>query len=54
MKLIIWITFVAICYFVAESKNRNKLMWSIAGALFGIFAVIVLLFLKTLPPDNNK
>ena len=53
MKLIIWLAFVAICYIIADNKNRNKVMWSIAGALFGIFAVIVLLFLKTLPPDKN-
>lgn len=53
MKLIIWLAFVAICYIIADNKNRNKVMWSIAGALFGIFAVTVLLFLKTLPPDKN-
>ena len=43
---LIW---VCICYNAAESKRRNKELWAVMGFLFGIFAVITIALLPTLP-----
>lgn len=46
MELIIMIAVAALfawlCSEMAESRNRNATTWAIMGALFGIFAVIIL------------
>jgi len=47
--LIFTFIWVCICYNTAESKRRNKELWAVLGFLFGIFAVIAISLLPTLP-----
>jgi len=35
---------------VAQKKNRNVIIWGVLGLLFGVIPVIILLFLRKLPP----
>lgn len=43
--LFIWLAFAVICAIVASTKNRSALGWLLLGAIFGVFALIVLAFL---------
>lgn len=44
--IIIWaIGFGMINYAIAVRKNRDKSLWAIIGALFGVFGVIMLLIM---------
>lgn len=45
----IWATCGWACYSIAKSKNRNKELWTVLGVVFGIFAVIAISFLSTIP-----
>ena len=45
MELLIWLLFGVACYALAQEKGKNPLLWGVLGALFGIFALIVLAFL---------
>ena len=36
---------------VAQKKRRSVPLWGILGLLFGIIPLIILLFLKKLPPS---
>ena len=40
MLLVIWLVCAALCYAIAESKNRDQVVALCMGFLFGIFAVI--------------
>lgn len=51
--LIIWAVFAVAGYFIAQSKNRNTVGWAVLCFAFGIFALIPLLCLKTLPESND-
>ena len=43
--LMIWILCAVACYKMAEKRNRDTTAWAIAGALFGVFAIIMLAIL---------
>ena len=47
MEILIWMLFGAACYVLAEQKGKNPILWAILGALFGIFALIVLALMKS-------
>lgn len=49
--VIIWLFFGAICYSIAERKNRNKILWGVLGFIFGLLSVIIILVLP--PVDIN-
>jgi len=40
--VIVAIMFASICGYVAGEKNRSVIGWAIAGAMAGIFALLVL------------
>ena len=37
------------CYIMAERKKRDRKLWAVAGVLLGLFAVIALAILPSLP-----
>lgn len=45
VELLIWVLFGVACYVLAKEKGKNPILWAVLGALFGIFALIVLAFL---------
>ena len=42
-----------ICHQIAASKNRSRTGWYFAGALFGIFAILVIAFLPSIEKDKD-
>ena len=42
MEFLIWLLFGVACYVLAKEKGKNPILWAVLGALFGIFALIVL------------
>lgn len=54
IKIIIWFIMMIIGYNVAKDKNRNALGWAAWCFCFGIFALLVLAFLKPLPSINSN
>ncbi len=48
MELLFWILWAVCCGILANNKNRNVVGWSIAGLLFGLFALIPLALLPKL------
>lgn len=46
MELLIWLLFGVACYVLAQEKGKNPILWGVLGALFGIFALIVLALMK--------
>ena len=52
MELLFWILWAVCCGILANNKNRNVVGWSIAGLLFGLFALIPLALLPKL--ENFK
>lgn len=49
MELVfIWLAFAVVCAIVASNKGRSAFGWLILGAIFGVFALIVLAFLSNL------
>lgn len=53
MTLIIILLFMVGCALLAKNKNRSMIGWGIAGALAGIFALVLLAILPKLPPTNQ-
>lgn len=47
--VLLWIVCCAACYKIALDKNRNAGGWLILGIIFGIFALVVVALLPTLP-----
>ena len=47
------IIFAVLCGTMAASKNRNVGIWVILGFLFGIFAFLILLFLRKIEGDES-
>jgi hypothetical protein len=45
--IIFAILFALTCGYVASQKNRSAIGWAIAGALAGIFALIILAMVPT-------
>ncbi len=52
--LIIWGAFIVISILLAMSKNRGVIRWGICAAFFGLFAVIVLLFLGRVEEEQPQ
>lgn len=48
IALIVWVACAIACGVIASNKGRNVAGWVVLGILFGIFAVLVLAFLKPL------
>jgi zinc transporter ZupT len=44
--------FAALCGYVASQKNRSVLGWAFAGALAGIFALIILAIVPTIKKSD--
>lgn len=40
--LAVWFGCIVLCVKMAEARDREPLLWGILGAMFGIFAVLVL------------
>ena len=51
--ILIWAAVGAICYAVAERKNRSPVIWGAMGFLFSFIALIVLLILPAIPEESN-
>lgn len=54
--LLLWIAFAVVSAIVAGSKGRSAFGWFILGAIFGIFAMILVIVLpsqKVAPVDPN-
>jgi hypothetical protein len=50
--LVIGVICAFACSSIAKSKNRNASGWAVGGFLFGIFALVLLLILPSLPGSN--
>jgi uncharacterized oligopeptide transporter (OPT) family protein len=46
--VIMAILFASICGYVAGEKNRSVIGWAIAGAMAGIFALLILAMVPTI------
>ncbi|MEA3404181.1 MAG: hypothetical protein U9R28_00380 [Pseudomonadota bacterium] len=51
--VLISVLFAVWCHKLAKTKQRQSVFWGTLGLLFGPFAVIVLLILKTKPIDTK-
>lgn len=51
MEILVWLLVAAICYKIAEEKNRNSVGWFIGGFLFSFIALILILLLPKLEGD---
>ncbi len=45
----VWVFFIVATVLVASSKNRNAVVWGVAAAFVGVFALIVLACCGKLP-----
>tara|TARA_R110000822_G_scaffold306293_1_gene432464 strand:- start:637 stop:801 length:165 start_codon:yes stop_codon:yes gene_type:complete len=45
--IIMAVLFAAICGYVANEKNRSVIGWAFAGAMAGVFALIILAMVPT-------
>jgi hypothetical protein len=43
-----------LCNMVATTKNRSRLVWTLAGFFFPVISLIIILILNDLPRDNNS
>lgn len=50
----IWIACAFVCYGLANSKNRNPMLWAGVGILTGFIGVIVILCLPALPRGGGS
>lgn len=50
MVVLVSIGIAYVCYQVAKEKGREPIIWAILGLLFGIFALILLVFI----PKSDK
>lgn len=48
--LLIWIVCALISAFIAQSKGQNPVTWLALGGMFGVFALLALLFVR--PEDD--
>jgi hypothetical protein len=46
MGTLLWLACAVACYYIAATKNRNAVGWGIGGLFFGIFALLVIIFIK--------
>jgi len=53
IQILVWCLFGWACYSLAVKKNRNTALWAVLGVLFGIFALLVILFLPPVKGDND-
>ena len=48
---LIWIILAVatgiICYFIAKKKNKDALTWFMIGLILNIFAVVIIILIKT-------
>lgn len=51
ITLVVWALFAWACYSIAESKNRNAVLWAVLGVLFGFISLIII---ALLPPVEEK
>jgi len=51
--LTFWVVCAAICAIIAGSKNRSALGWAVLGAIFGVFALLVVACLGKLPEEGS-
>ena len=49
--LLVWIGCAVACNAMAKSKGRNSVAWTVAGLIFGVFAVVVI---ALLPKTSNS
>ena len=49
LAFLLWVVCIIAAALVASSKNRSSGAWAAAGAFFGVFALIVVACLETLP-----
>jgi len=47
--IIIWFICGWVCYSIAESKKRSKLLWAVLGIMLGFIAVIIISILPAIP-----
>ncbi len=52
LVICLWLFCGIICAVMASNKNRNVPGWLFIGFIFGIFAVILLAVMKSLPGDD--
>lgn len=45
MTILIWLILAVSTCIIAGNKNRSQIGWFISGALFGLFALILILIL---------
>ncbi len=53
LVICLWLFCGIICAVMASNKNRNVPGWLFIGFIFGIFAVILLAVMKSLPADAS-
>lgn len=54
--VLLWMAFGVVCALVAKQKGRSAFGWLLLGAVFGVFALIVLAFMPRLevgPPSAD-
>ena len=53
VEFIIWFFFTFLTVIVSQRKHRNSFIWLILGFFFGIFALITVIALPSLPPKQR-
>lgn len=48
--LALWLGCIVLCVKMAETRNRETVLWGILGAMFGLFAVLLLVIVGQGPP----
>mgnify|MGYP000184445206 CR=1 FL=1 len=49
--IVIWLAFAIVTAIIASNKGRSGLGWLILGAIFGIFALIVIVVISSVKPQ---
>ena len=49
--LTIWIGLIVLCVKMAQARDREPALWGFLGAMFGIFAVLLLALIGQGPPS---
>ena len=58
IRLAVPVIFAAVCSYIcyrrAKKLNRDEMLWSLLGALFGLFAIIVVFLLEKKSKEDDQ
>ncbi|AMK18710.1 zinc ribbon domain-containing protein [Sphingobium sp. MI1205] len=51
VSFVIWLGSIVVCVKMAQARDREPVLWGFLGAMFGIFAILLLALIGQGPPS---